>query len=427
LKRAKRAHMETTPEPSRSAGLSRSAAFISQSLIKYAKTRNFDFGPKLRDNVSLLSPYVRHRLLLEPELLEATLQRHSLTSANKFVQEVFWRAYFKGWLEHRPDVWRDYRANVAGLIKSFDSDPDLLQRYNAAVGGQTGIGCFDAWVKELERTGYLHNHARMWFASIWIFTLRLPWQLGADLFLRHLIDGDPASNTLSWRWVAGLHTKGKTYLALSANIARYTDNRFNPERELATSAPALTESRVFPLRDLPLTQTFPFDEDYALLITEEDGCPETLALQTKPRLVIGAVATQQRSPLPVGAPAREFSAGAVADALRRATEHFAMDGRLAETEDWGNLLTELAAQNHLSTIVTAYAPVGPVAEVLATTKAHLQKQGIRLLELRRPYDSVTWPYAKRGYFKLKDKIPGILQDLGIETEEELLNSRCEVV
>ena len=137
MKRAKRAHMETTPEPSRSAGLSRSAAFISQSLIKYAKTRNFDFGPKLRDNVSLLSPYVRHRLLLEPELLEATLQRHSLTSANKFVQEVFWRAYFKGWLEHRPDVWRDYRANVAGLIKSFDSDPDLLQRYNAAVGGQT--------------------------------------------------------------------------------------------------------------------------------------------------------------------------------------------------------------------------------------------------------------------------------------------------
>ena len=131
-----------------------------------------------------------------------------------------------------------------------------MRRYSAAVSGKTGIDCFDAWISELEQTGYLHNHARMWFASIWIFTLRLPWQLGADLFLRHLIDGDPASNTLSWRWVAGLHTKGKTYLALSANIARYTDNRFNPDGKLATSAPALMESRVFPLRDLPLRRRF---------------------------------------------------------------------------------------------------------------------------------------------------------------------------
>ncbi len=68
-------------------------------------------------------------------------------------------------------------------------------------------------------TGYLHNHARMWFASIWIFTLRLPWELGADFFLRHLLDGDPASNTLSWRWVGGMQTMGKTYLARADNIA----------------------------------------------------------------------------------------------------------------------------------------------------------------------------------------------------------------
>ncbi len=415
------------PEPRRSDGLSRLAAFIAQPLTHYSKARNFDFGPTRRGNVSLLSPYVRHRLVLEQEVLDATFQRHSLASANKFVQEIFWRTYFKGWLEQRPDVWLDYRASVAQLIKSLDSDPDLLKRYSAAVSGKTGIDCFDAWISELEQTGYLHNHARMWFASIWIFTLRLPWQLGADLFLRHLIDGDPASNTLSWRWVAGLHTKGKTYLALSANIARYTDNRFNPEGKLATSAPALTESSVFPLRDLPLAQTLPNDDDYGLLITEEDGCPETLALRTKPKRVLAAVATQQRSPLPVGEPAREFAAGAVADALRRATQHFAVDGQLAETENWGNLLAEWAAQNNVSTVVTAYAPVGPVAEILATTKTHLQKHGVRLLQLRRPYDSVTWPHARRGYFKLKDKIPSLLETLGIESEDEFQDSRSEAV
>ena len=68
-------------------------------------------------------------------------------------------------------------------------------------------------VKELKETNYLHNHARMWFASIWIFTLDLPWQLGAEFFMKHLYDGDAASNTLGWRWVAGIQTQGKNYLA----------------------------------------------------------------------------------------------------------------------------------------------------------------------------------------------------------------------
>ena len=71
----------------------------------------------------------------------------------------------------------------------------------------------------------MHNHARLWFASIWIFTLKLPWELGAAFFLEHLHDGDPASNTLSWRWVAGLHTKGKNYVASADNIEKFTDGK----------------------------------------------------------------------------------------------------------------------------------------------------------------------------------------------------------
>jgi deoxyribodipyrimidine photo-lyase len=67
----------------------------------------------------------------------------------------------------------------------------------------------------------------MWFASIWIFTLGLPWRIGADFFYRHLLDGDAASNTLSWRWVAGLHTRGKAYAAESWNIEKFTGGRFN--------------------------------------------------------------------------------------------------------------------------------------------------------------------------------------------------------
>lgn len=419
--------MEARTEASRAAGLDRLASFVALSLSHYPNARNFDFGPGRRSNVSLLSPYIRHRLILEHEVLNETLQRHSLATASKFVQEVFWRGYFKGWLEHRPDVWRDYRASVVTLIKQLESDADLLRRYTAATSGETGIHCFDAWIRELRQYGYLHNHARMWFASIWIFTLRLPWQLGADFFYRQLIDGDPASNTLSWRWVAGLHTKGKTYLALSANIARYTDNRFDPKGQLALDAPALTESCVFPIRNLPSPDSLSGARDYGLVITEEDACPETLGVEQGPRSILGVVATSRRSPLPVGEAAQDFASKAVTDALRRATQHFAVDGQFARTEDWNNLLKEWALNQGLKTIVTAYAPVGPVAELLATAQGQLQDQGIRLLQIRRPFDSATWPHAKRGYFKLKEKIPMLLETLGIETVAELPGAHSEAV
>ena len=419
--------MSTFPEPSRNAGLSRLAAFIAQSLSHYPKARNFDFGPERRSNVSLLSPYIRHRLLLESEVLDATLQRHSLESSTRFVQEVFWRTYFKGWMEQHPDVWADYRANVAGLIKGLDADAELMQRYADAVNGSTGIDCFDAWARELKHTGYLHNHARMWFASIWIFTLGLPWQLGADFFYRHLIDGDPASNTLSWRWVAGLHTKGKYYLAISSNIARYTDRRFNPDDKLATAASPLRETRVFPLRELPQAEELPAGDKYGLLITEEDACAETLPLDERPKTILGALATRRRSPLPVGQPANEFALGAVADGLRRATQHFAVDGELAETEDWSNLLAEWAERHQLNTIITGYAPVGPVSELLTVARSHLEKHGVRLMQIRRPYDSIAWPHATRGYFKLKAKIPYLLEQLDIKATGEAVDTRSAAV
>lgn len=405
--------MNSTGAATRAAGLARLESFVESAGSRYASTRNFDFGPDRRGNVSLLSAYVRHRLVLEREILDLTLGRHSMSAAGKFVEEVFWRAYFKGWLEHRPSVWQDYRAAVEQELTNLDLDSALLQRYEAAITGATGIDCFDAWVGELVRTGYLHNHARMWFASIWVFTLALPWQLGADFFLRHLIDGDPASNTLSWRWVCGLQTKGKTYLARVSNIASYTDNRFDPHGLLAISAPPLTEPRVHPLRDLPTVAALPGQGRIGLLLTEEDCFAENLLADLSPCALFGLIATERRSPLPVGSAAAEFAAGAVADALDRAGSYFGLDGHVVGGDDLGEYLTDLATAQELDAVVTPYAPVGPVAETLAAIAPKLERWGVRLLEIRRQYDELTWPHAKRGYFKLKGKIPLLLRAMGI--------------
>ena len=408
-------------EPGRAAGLDRLSAFAVNAGSRYAKSRNFDFGPGRHGNVSMLSPYVRHRLVLEQEVLEAALERHSYAAAEKFVQEVFWRSYFKGWLEQRPSVWTDYRAELSRLVHTLESDRALSDRYADAVNGATGIECFDAWVAELVSTGYLHNHARMWFASIWVYTLGLPWQLGADFFYRHLVDGDPASNTLSWRWVCGLHTQGKTYLARASNIARFTDGRFDPEGQLATDAPALEDTRAHPVEPLPVALTSPPGERFGLLVTEEDCFAESLLGGRQPVSVLGVLSTELRSPLPVGERASQFAEGAVNDAVDRAASAFSVEGHVAPHSDWINLFTDWARDQGLQTIVTAYAPVGPVAERLAAASEALDECGIRLLQVRRSFDDAVWPHAQRGFFKVKKQIPVLLEQLSIAQS----NARAE--
>jgi deoxyribodipyrimidine photo-lyase len=402
----------------RDAGLRRLQEFAQRAGPLYAKSRNFDFGPERRGNISMLSPWLRHRLVLEQEVLDAVLQRHSQSASAKFLEEVFWRAYFKGWLEQHPSVWTAYRRSVSRLVQSLESDGEALRRYEAAVQGNTGIDCFDAWVHELITHGYLHNHARMWFASIWVYTLGLPWQLGADFFYRHLMDGDSASNTLGWRWVCGLHTSGKTYLARPSNIAHFTDNRFNPEGQLATRAPALTENAAHPVARLSPLEVLPAAGRFGLLITEEDCNPESLGLNRPPEAVLGGIATHLRSPLPVGESARDFAEGAVRDAVERAARHFATDTALSKSDDWGEMLLNWASKHRLQTIATAYAPIGPVAELLAEAKNKLASNGIALVRLQRLYDGIAWPHSRRGFFRLKKQIPSILDTLGLGEDRD---------
>ena len=210
-------------EPSREFAIKKLEDFIDKNLHEYSKLRNFDFGPEQRKNVSSISPYITHGILSETEIIKNSLKKFSFAKNEKFVQEVLWRIYWKGWLELRPMVWSDYIIELKKLKKDFYNNKNYLN----AIEGKTNIECFNYWISEIKKYNYLHNHARMWFASIWIFTLNLPWQLGAEFFMKYLLDGDSASNTLGWRWVAGVQTKGKNYIASEWNIKKFTNNRFS--------------------------------------------------------------------------------------------------------------------------------------------------------------------------------------------------------
>ena len=228
--------------------------FIENGLNDYASQRNYDFGPKSRGNISNLSKYISHRIINEYDLIREILSRYSLQKVDKFVQEVFWRVYWKGWLEHRPEVWKDF----------VNSSPSYSEEdYEKAINGKTGIVCFDDWVNELKTENYLHNHTRMWFASIWIFTLNLPWELGARFFLKYLFDGDAASNTLSWRWVAGIQTQGKNYIARESNIRKFTNQRYL-NTILNENASPLENHKIYPLNELRQLHTKQKSENIVL-------------------------------------------------------------------------------------------------------------------------------------------------------------------
>ena len=406
-------------EPTRSAGLARLAAFVPVAGRAYRETRNEDRGPGDRSNVSMLAPYVRARLVTEEEVLRAVLARHSAAASEKFVQEVLWRTYWKGWLETRPIVWRHYLRDLDSAYVSVARDSDLARRLAEATEGRTGNAAFDAWSRELVATNYLHNHARMWFASIWIFTLELPWELGADFFMQHLLCGDPASNTLSWRWVAGLQTKGKTYLATRENIRRYTNGRLDPGPHLARDGAAL-EGPSYGPGSVPALDLEPQGDRTLLVAHDDDAAIESLAIHGLGVVAsIGLLAARGRSPRPIASGVAAFARGAIADALARAPHGDAEtivdfdSARPADVEAAARVVLARARAGDARVIAFPFAPVGPVRDAIAALTPLLVRDGLRVVEIGRAFDATVWPYATRGFFNLKEKIPRVLATLGI--------------
>jgi deoxyribodipyrimidine photo-lyase len=391
--------------PTRAAALARLEEFLPAA-GRYAAERNY-VRPG-HDNVSHISPWVQKRLLLESEIVAAARDRWSFPAVEKFVQEVYWRTYWKGWLEQRPAAWSRWVESVPRLRESLSTEQRSTME--AALAGRTGIAGFDAWVQQLVATGYLHNHARMWFASIWIFTLRLPWELGAAFFYEHLLDGDVASNTLSWRWVAGLQTPGKTYVARADNIAFYTDGEHAPQASQLASAP-------FTITEEPLPKVVAWTEDAAQVASlkafDRIGLwlhPEDLTVEQGE--LAGLKIKAVNASWPKGIVERAgwsekvstWTQASLHDGATRASNHFGSEVSSSATSDLAASVVEWAKQNQLQAVV-AYRPfVGPwLAEALALESA-LTSADIRLIWRRRAWDTEHFPHATRGYFPFWERI-----------------------
>ena len=386
---------------SRSAALERLDCFCPRAGLEYHNCRNYDYGRNDDQKVSGLSPYIRIGLLNEAECARTALSKHSERQCRKFLEELFWRVYWKGYLENHRAIWNQYRRDLNLVLR----DDSLARGIATAESGRTGIDCFDSWVKELVETGYLHNHARMWFASIWIFTLKLPWQAGAHFFLSHLLDGDVATNTLSWRWVAGLHTKGKTYLARRSNIAKYTGNRFAPA-QLASTAVALTEDPIQTLS--PRIQAAPIEivrpSKYGFIFTDDDASIPDFG-ENRPQTALALFPENRYANAGVSQRVVDFRRSSMDDTVGR-LENLGISTVLV-CQNHANAIVDWISDHQLETIVCPQPYIGDWNDEWAEIEASIASSGSKLRLFRRWWEADLFPHAQKGFFPFKKRLPAI--------------------
>ncbi len=375
-------------EPSRAQAINKLDNFVENNLSEYSRLRNFDFGPDKRSNISCISPYVSHGILNELEVIDKALKKFSFSKNEKFIQEVLWRTYWKGWLELRPNVWTDYLIELKIIREEYKDNKDYLN----AIDGNSNIECFNEWVKELKEFNYLHNHTRMWFASIWIFTFNLPWQLGAEFFMKHLYDGDAASNTLGWRWVAGIQTQGKHYLASEWNIKKFTNNRFN-NINLNENAPPKVSEKIYKVVLKDFNNPVSLDEQNLIIFENNLSFELTDFKDHKFKKIYLVNNNNDSRNIKLSEKILKFKTNLIQDQKRRLDEK-SLD---CEIIDIGNLKT-------IENCYFLYPCVGENLDFLTS-------QGINNIKfLYRNLDRSSWKYCNKGFFNFKKYIPTIIKE-----------------
>ena len=393
----------------RAAALERLSSF-QRTVARYDDARSVVHPD--HEGVSRLSLALRHRLVTEREVVQKVSDTHGLHNAQKFVQEVCWRMYNKGRLEAHPHVWADYRDALTRIRQS--ASEATLERAAMVAGGESGVAVMDAFAKELLETGYLHHRARMWWASFWIHVEGLPWQLGADWFLRHLHDADPATNTLNWRWVAGLQGGAQPYVVRRAHLERlcapiYLQDEAGLERLDAPKVRPLVvpESRrraAQVQRDYP-SAPFTASERFGVWVHGEDCHIESTPLnRLRPQAIAAfSVAKDERHSESAVERLRDV---VLTDTVARAVRWYDTPGRVYASHSLADSLRSWAMSECLSEIHTMAPFIGPLADEMPHITRSLASHGITLRLLRRPWDKCVLPLASGSFFRFfKDVQP----------------------
>tara|TARA_B110001452_G_C15195030_1_gene414813 strand:+ start:205 stop:1344 length:1140 start_codon:yes stop_codon:yes gene_type:complete len=358
-------------------------SYIEKDISNYSTQRNFDFGPHNRRNISCLSPYITHRLITEFETAKTILSKRPYQKVEKFIQEIFWRIYWKGWLELRPKVWSDFLEDV----KSLKEDENYINAINA----KTNIDCFNDWVQELKDYNYLHNHTRMLFASIWIFTLGLPWQKGAEFFMKYLLDGDAASNTLSWRWVAGIQTKGKNYIAQNWNISKFTNNKYK-NTNLKENPKPIIDQREYKILPIEFKNNEKKFEN--LIVFDNETNPNFLTLEKYKKIYYILLTLDERE-LKLSDQVLKYKKTLIENLIKDLNTDI-------EFID-GNKFIELS--NNINNFDVIYPCVG---ENMSFLERIIEKNNLGVNYIVRDEDKFCWQFSNKGYFNFKSNIPKIL-------------------
>ena len=291
-------------------------------------------------------------------------------------------------MELRPKVWSDFIEDLKGINED--------DNYKRAINGETQIKCFNDWVTELKENNYLHNHTRMWFASIWIFTLNLPWQKGAEFFMKNLLDGDAASNTLSWRWVAGLQTKGKHYVAQSWNIDKFTNNKYQNVK-LNEKALPITDIRDYELT--PLGLNFEDNSNENLITFENELNLENRKLKDYKNIYLILLSNDIRK-IKLEKKIFEFKSKMINDQKTRLNQ--------IQVYDEIKFQTLIEKLKYFDVI---YPCVGENCSYLNSLR---KKHGLKLNFILRDEDRFAWQFSNKGFFNFKNHIPKIISNFNLQ-------------
>ncbi len=375
---------------SRADALLRLQEFIPR-IPQYAHTRNYVRSGY--EDVSRLSHWIRYRVISEEECVLSTLEHYDRTTAEKFLQELLWRTYWKGWLELHPTVWAEYLNDLTTL----SADHENSELYQRAISAQTHLSFFNDWVSELISTGYLHNHTRMWFASTWVFTLGLPWQLGARFMYHHLLDGDPASNTLSWRWVAGLHTAGKIYVARPHNIEQYSAGRWAPKVSELCESPTIPPYRPPPPQHETRLVCGQTPNTGSLIMLTDDDLSADLSFEFAS--INGHYCIFAPAPREASEQKRDVIA-----ALRADTAHRVRGPLVSSPVE----LSSIARNMGVDRVHAMMPRVGFERDEINHLSTNLGTEGISLVYHRRSWDVHLMPLAHSGFFKFWERVKSSL-------------------